>query len=125
MGMVVSNYVRYYKTAQEAIASVNPSMRSFLCPKPGLKDAALALNNKLGKLEADFAADNLTGMKELVSVLKNMHTNWVGEELAILNALEKCMNYLSKGELGEAMFKTRLKSDKNFAELLRGVGLQV
>ena len=123
--MLVTNGVRYYKTVQEAIAAANPSMRSFLYPQPGVKDAAKALVGELGGLgRQGLDVENSATMQDILGCLKDFSKKHT-EELKLLNVLEKCLKYLAKGELGEVMFKTKLKQDKEFAEVLKGVGFQV
>ena len=122
--MIVSNSVRYYKTAQEAIAAANPSMRNFLCPTPGAKDAAAALVKRLGELKGqEFVPEKYATLSEMFAGAKELFVNQ-GEELELLKSLEKCIKSMAKGELGEAIFKLKLKRDKELAEVLRGVGFQ-
>ena len=124
MGMVISNRVKYYKTVEEAFAAANPSMRKFLCPQPGPADAARALVKKMEVLPSqDFAPENIVTFKDSMNALKSILVSKTGE-LKILEALDKCLNYISKGEIGEALFKMKLKTDKNFAQILSEAGFK-
>ena len=121
----MSNQVRYYKTVQEAIASANPSMRKFLCATPGTKEATSALLKRLGELKSqEFIPENYSTLGDLFTSVKNLVSSQ-GEEQTLVKALEKCISFLSKGEVGDAIFKLKLKQDKGFAEVLKGVGFVV
>ena len=98
--MKISNTVTYYKTAKESIAAANPSMRKLLCPEPSPLDAARILIDRAAG--AEFKQANY-----------------------LLDMAEKCLQCMGKGELGETIFKIRLKRDKRFLEELKNGGLQI